>query len=74
MSIEHARFNDFDLLGNRAEILTLCKDQYGCRFLQRKLEEKNEEHMQIIFEETNGAVVDLMIGTSHQATPDAFPH
>jgi hypothetical protein len=44
----------------RSEIYTLCKDQHGCRFLQKKLEERNPEHIQIIFDETVPHVVELM--------------
>lgn len=46
----------------RGEIYALCKDQHGCRFLQKKLEERNPEYLQIIFEETNPYVVELMTG------------
>ena len=44
----------------RHEIYGLCKDQHGCRFLQKKLEERNPEHIQIIFDETAPHVVELM--------------
>ncbi|KAI2485057.1 Pumilio-family RNA binding repeat [Pyrenophora tritici-repentis] len=44
----------------RQEIYGLCKDQHGCRFLQKKLEERNPEHIQIIFDETALHVVELM--------------
>jgi hypothetical protein len=44
----------------RSEIYTLCKDQHGCRFLQKKLEERNPEHIQIIFDETAPHVIELM--------------
>jgi hypothetical protein len=44
----------------RSEIYTLCKDQHGCRFLQKKLEDGNPEHIQIIFDETAPHVVELM--------------
>lgn len=46
----------------RHEIYTLCKDQHGCRFLQKKLEERNSEYLDIIFEETAPHVVELMTG------------
>ncbi|KAI5279202.1 hypothetical protein KEM54_004283, partial [Ascosphaera aggregata] len=42
------------------DIYTLCKDQHGCRYLQRKLEEKNGSQVHMIFEETYMHVVDLM--------------
>lgn len=41
--------------------LTIQTDQHGCRFLQKKLEERNPESVQIIFEETNMHVVELMM-------------
>ena len=30
----------------------MCKDQHGCRYLQKKLEEGVTEHRDIIFRET----------------------
>ncbi|PSN68391.1 ARM repeat-containing protein [Corynespora cassiicola Philippines] len=55
------RFMNYDLKTmNRQEIYSLCKDQHGCRFLQKKLEERNTEHLQIIFDETAPHVVELM--------------
>ena len=60
------RFLNYDLKTMaRQDIYTLCKDQHGCRFLQKKLEEKDPEHVQIIFEETAPHVVELMTGKSH---------
>ena len=38
-----------DLIG---EVPSLCKDQHGCRYLQKKLEEGVTEHRDIIFRET----------------------
>ncbi len=55
------RFMNYDLKTMpRHEIYTLCKDQHGCRFLQKKLEERTPEHIQIIFDETAPHVVELM--------------
>jgi hypothetical protein len=55
------RFMNYDLKTMpKHEIYSLCKDQHGCRFLQKKLEERNAEHIQIIFEETAPHVVELM--------------
>jgi hypothetical protein len=55
------RFMNYDLKTMpRHEIYTLCKDQHGCRFLQKKLEDRNAEHIQIIFDETAPHVVELM--------------
>ncbi|KAI8983345.1 ARM repeat-containing protein [Trametes punicea] len=46
-----------DLAG---EIPQLCKDQHGCRYLQKKLEEGNPEHRDMIFRETFSHFADLM--------------
>ena len=46
------------------EIYGLCKDQHGCRYLQKKLEEKNPQHVQMIFQETHMHVVELMTGSA----------
>lgn len=55
------RFMNYDLKTMpRQEIYSLCKDQHGCRFLQKKLEERTLEHIQIIFDETAPHVVELM--------------
>jgi hypothetical protein len=55
------RFINYDLKTMpRHEIYSLCKDQHGCRFLQKKLEERTPENLQIIFDETAPHVVELM--------------
>ncbi|KAF8604976.1 ARM repeat-containing protein, partial [Ceratobasidium sp. AG-I] len=46
-----------DLVG---EIPALCKDQHGCRYLQKKLEEGVPEHRDIIFHETFSLFAELM--------------
>ncbi|EIW65056.1 ARM repeat-containing protein [Trametes versicolor FP-101664 SS1] len=46
-----------DLVG---EIPQLCKDQHGCRYLQKKLEEGVPEHRDMIFRETFSHFADLM--------------
>ena len=46
----------------QGEILSLCKDQHGCRYLQKKLEERNPENIHLIFMETCQHVVELMTG------------
>ncbi|KAG8625823.1 hypothetical protein KVT40_006224 [Elsinoe batatas] len=53
--IMQARLQDL-----HGEIYGLCKDQHGCRFLQKKLEERNPENVRLIFEETIPHVVELM--------------
>ena len=57
---ENARFSNVKLEQLQGEILGLCKDQHGCRYLQKKLEERNPEHIHIIFIETFPHVVELM--------------
>ena len=42
------------------EIASLCKDQHGCRYLQKKLEEGIPDHRDIIFRETFTHFADLM--------------
>ncbi|KKK24846.1 RNA-binding protein [Aspergillus ochraceoroseus] len=59
-SAQLSRFTNFPLEHYRGELYGLCKDQHGCRYLQRKLEERNAEHVQMIFDETNVHVVELM--------------
>lgn len=44
----------------RGQIYQYCKDQHGCRFLQKKLEEEKEDQTALIFEETKVYVVELM--------------
>jgi hypothetical protein len=46
----------------QGEIPALCKDQHGCRYLQKKLEEGEAEHRDMIFRETFGHFADLMTG------------
>jgi hypothetical protein len=38
----------------------LAKDQGGCRFLQKKIEEGNEEIINIIFEHTISTFMEIM--------------
>ncbi|EFR00785.1 pumilio domain-containing protein [Nannizzia gypsea CBS 118893] len=54
------RFGNVPLENYSGEIYGMCKDQHGCRYLQRKLEEGVPEHVQIIFRETQMHVVELM--------------
>jgi len=58
-----SRFANMALESVEDEILGLCKDQHGCRFLQKKLEDRKPEHVQLIFEKVNDYVVELMTGT-----------
>jgi hypothetical protein len=44
------------------EIYALCKDQYGCRFFQKKLEEQKPDQRDIIFVQIYPHFVELMTG------------
>lgn len=55
-----ARFNTVPFEQLKPEILSLCTDQHGCRFLQRKLDERDEETVKAIFEEVHPSIVKLM--------------
>ncbi|KAJ9625485.1 uncharacterized protein PV06_01772 [Exophiala oligosperma] len=57
---DEARFNNVPLESYRGNLYELCKDQHGCRYLQRKLEDGNEEHIQAIFVETCPHIIELM--------------
>jgi hypothetical protein len=59
---DSTRYANFKLENMQGQIYELCKDQHGCRFLQRKLEEHEPEHVDMIFEETKEHVVELMTG------------
>jgi hypothetical protein len=56
------RFAGTRLEDLQGEIPVLCKDQHGCRYLQKKLEEGLPEHRDMIFRETFGHFADLMTG------------
>ncbi|EPS45219.1 hypothetical protein H072_793 [Dactylellina haptotyla CBS 200.50] len=56
------RFSNLDIEALGSEIYLLCKDQHGCRFLQRKLEEQNPKDVETIFRETQTYIVELMTG------------
>lgn len=56
------RFAGARLEDLQGDIPALCKDQHGCRYLQKKLEEGSPEHRDIIFRETYAHLSDLMTG------------
>lgn len=43
-----------------SKIYSLCKDQHGCRFLQKTLEDKDPSHLELIFRETAPHMCELM--------------
>ncbi|KAK4580310.1 hypothetical protein LTR86_000513 [Recurvomyces mirabilis] len=55
-----ARFSTITIDQLVGEIYTLCKDQHGCRFLQRKLDERADHAVNIIFEEIKEHIIELM--------------
>lgn len=62
MDPDNSRYANVNLLDLVGEIYTLCKDQHGCRYLQKKLEEGDAENIRLIFEETNPHMIELMTG------------
>ncbi len=46
------------------QLFVLCQDQHGCRYLQKKLEEKNDIYTNMIFNEVYPHYVELMAGNS----------
>ena len=57
-----ARFTNTKIENYQGDIYALCKDQHGCRYLQKQLEGRNPETIHLIFAETNQHVVELMTG------------
>ncbi|KAI9053933.1 hypothetical protein LZ554_002877 [Drepanopeziza brunnea f. sp. 'monogermtubi'] len=54
------RFANLPLESLGGEIYALCKDQHGCRYLQKKLEDRNPDQVHMIWLETNQHVIELM--------------
>jgi hypothetical protein len=54
------RFANMPLEQLGGEIYTLCKDQHGCRYLQKKLEDRQPDQVHMIWLETNQHVIELM--------------
>lgn len=57
---EFNRFQGVPLKDLEGELLALCKDQHGCRYLQKQLEEGVPAHRDQIFRETYGHFPELM--------------
>ena len=55
-----SRYQNMPLESFRGQIYDLCKDQHGCRYLQKKLEERNADQVHAIWLETNQHVIELM--------------
>ncbi|KAL3417660.1 RNA-binding protein (pumilio domain-containing protein) [Phlyctema vagabunda] len=54
------RFANLPLEQLGGEIYALCKDQHGCRYLQKKLEDRVPDQVHMIWLETNQHVIELM--------------
>ena len=67
-SAQLSRYANFPLEHYQGELYGLCKDQHGCRYLQRKLEERTPENVQMIFNEIVVHVVELMTGKTTSPT------
>ncbi|PWN50079.1 ARM repeat-containing protein, partial [Violaceomyces palustris] len=63
-SLKNSRKGELDaatrLEDLKGEIFALCKDQHGCRYLQKKLEEGLPSHRDMIFAETFNHFAELM--------------
>ncbi|KAJ6455238.1 armadillo-type protein [Mycena sanguinolenta] len=62
MDREFNRFAGTRLEDLQGEIPALCKDQHGCRYLKKKLEEGSAEHKDMISHAMFGHFADLMTG------------
>lgn len=56
----HEQLEEPDLLSLLEYSQALAKDQGGCRFLQKKIEENKVEHMDIIFANTIDTFLEIM--------------
>ena len=54
-------FVNADVLDFEGHLLLLCKDQQGCRFLQRKLDECKDGDLDLLFREVSTSFPELMI-------------
>ena len=62
LCLDAARFGNVELASLQGEIYGLCKDQHGCRYLQKRLEERKPEYVELIFSETCDHMIELMTG------------
>lgn len=61
---EQDRFADAEMDDFVGKLYELCKDQNGCRFLQKKIEDKEEgtKNLEIVFNEIYAHFTELMTG------------
>jgi len=57
---DNARFNNFKWDQVIGRIADLCKDQHGCRFLQKEVEKRDPHTIELVFMETKDHFVELM--------------
>jgi hypothetical protein len=57
-----SRFANLSIDGLVGQIYLLCKDQHGCRFLQKQIDELNHYAINIILNEIFPHFTELMIG------------
>lgn len=55
-----SRFTDTPLESFIGDIYSICKDQHGCRYLQKVLDDRNETEIEVIFNETKDHITELM--------------
>jgi hypothetical protein len=55
-----SRYQDVSIEDCVGQIFDMCKDQHGCRFLQKQLDTRNEKSLKFIFDEVITNIVDLM--------------
>jgi hypothetical protein len=60
--MESGKYNFDQMIGH---IYQVCKDQHGCRYLQKKLEEQDPRVVDVIFTELFDHITELMTGTFH---------
>jgi hypothetical protein len=56
----HERLSDKEMKGLLEYSNLLAKDQGGCRFLQKKIEEGDQDMINIIFDNTISSFMDIM--------------
>ncbi len=56
------RFASVSLESLVGQVYSLCKDQHGCRFLQKKLEENSKSYIDMIFNEVYEHFIELITG------------
>ena len=57
---ENSRFTNYKINEVQGRIAELCKDQHGCRFLQKEVEKRDPETIDMVFHETKEHFVELM--------------